>query len=440
MDRQTLTRRDFLKMSMTTAVGLGLAACAPQATPAPTEEAQEAPVETVEVVFWSELVGSKEEGRATLISAFNAASDRIVVRHEGFPDKANDKFLAAVAGGIVPDIFGAGAKYMPGYVGIDALADLAPYLEASDAVSPEDFPEGVLALGRHGGKIWGLPVFADTMVLYYNKDLLAEAGFDAESPPRDWDTLREAAIAMTKRDANGELEVAGCLLGSWSVTRLFIPMIYAWGGQLLNDDNSKAAFNGPEGKEFLQMVVDLILKDRVTESGWGEEFEDSVNEPFIAGKGAMVFDVPATTKRILRWRPGFTNWGITGLPAGPQGFAQEANTILLMIPAAAKHKEEAWRVMEYWMDPKVMVRFAQDIYRPPSTIAALEDETLMSDPTIAPISEALKHTIVLPETAHYAEIWDALNAEIGLALLGEKSAAQALDDAAGTVDRVLALD
>jgi len=439
MNRQRFNRRDFLKMSVVTATGLGLAACAPQPTPVRTGETQEGPTGKVEVVFWSELVGSKEEGRATLISAFNAASDRIIVQHQGFPDQGNDKFLAAVAGGIVPDIFGAEAKYMPGYVEIDALTDLAPYLEASDTVSPEGFPEGVLSLGKYGGKIWGLPVFADTMVLYYNKDLLAEAGFDAENPPRDWDTLREAAIAMTKRDASGKLEVAGCLLGSWSVTRLFIPMVYAWGGQLLNDDNTKATFNGPEGKELLQMVVDLILKDRVTEAGWGEEFEDSIDEPFIAGRGAMVFDVPATTKRILRWRPGFMNWGITGLPAGPQGFAQEANTILLMIPAAAKHKEEAWRVMEYWMDPKVMVRFAKDVYRPPSTIAALGDETVMSDPRIAPIAEALKYTIVLPETPHYAEIWDTLNAEIGLALLGEKTAAQALDDAAKTVDRVLGL-
>jgi multiple sugar transport system substrate-binding protein len=353
-------------------------------------------------------------------------------------DETAQKFLTAVSGGIVPDLLGNESSYIPGYAEIDALTDLGPFMDSSETVKPESFPPGVLSLCTYDGKVWGIPVYADTMVLYYNKTLLEEAGFDPESPPSDWSTFREAAIAMTKRDASGKLLVSGCGLGGWSGPRIFMPWLYAWGGQMYNDDMTKAAFNGPEGKEVLNNIVDLIYKDRVTEFGWGEEFEDSVNEPFIAETMAMTFDVPAATRRIVRWRPEFQNWGITGLPAGAEGFAQIADACALMIPKAAKHPEEAWRVIEYWMQPKVMVRWAKDIFRPPSTLSAMEDEGVMEDPRIAPVTEVLQYTVELPQTAKYGEIFNALSAEIELAMVGDKSADQALDDAAGAVDLILA--
>lgn len=400
-----------------------------------------APKVKQQVIFWSELVGSKEEGRAALLSAFNAASDDIEVVHEAIfgSDETNQKFLTALSGGVVPDLLGNDAAFIPGYVEIDALTELGPYMEASQSVKPDGFPQGILALCMYNGKVWGLPVYAETMVLYYNKDLMTAAGLDPEKPPRDWTSLREGAIAMTKRDAAGKLEVAGCLLGTWSAPRIFIPMLYAWGGSLYSVDLSKATFNGAEGKELLGLYVDLIYKDKVTEVGWGEEFEDSVNEPFIAGKAGLMFEAPAATRRIVRWRPEFQNFGIVGLPGGPKGFAQTAETAGLMIPQGAKHKDAAWRVMEYWMQPKVMVRWSKDVFRPPSTLAALEDEALMSDPRIAPIAEALKnYTIELPQTPKWGEIFNALAAEIELALVGDKTAAQALDDAAVAVDQILA--
>jgi ABC-type glycerol-3-phosphate transport system substrate-binding protein len=439
MEKRKLSRRDFLNLSVMTAAGAALAACAPTATPeGPSEEM---PKEEVVVSFWSDLVGSKEEGRAALIAAYNAANlGRVRIDHEGTfgGGEMQQKFLTAVSGGVVPDLLANGDEYIPGYVDIEALTDLGPYLEASDAISADDFPEGVLELCKYDGKIWALPLFAETLMMYYNKDLMVEAGLDPESPPQDWDSLLAMAQAIVKRDANGNLEVAGCEINGWSAPLLFLPMIDSWGGSLLNADMSKATFNGPEGKEFLQLLVDFLVKHKVDDLGWGTEFEDSPDEPFVAGKSGSMFDIPAAAKRIDRWRPSFQNWSMTKIPAGPGGFRQVAQTMGLMIPKLAEHKDEAWAFMEYWMQPKVELRFAMDIFRPPSTWAALEDEQLLNNPRVAPVSEALKNTVTRPITIHWAEIYNTLSAEIELALVGDKTAAQALDDAAATVDQILA--
>jgi multiple sugar transport system substrate-binding protein len=441
MERGKLSRREFMNLSAVTAAGALLAACGPGEPAEEAEPEMEEPEGKVTINFWSDLVGSKEEGRAGLIAAYNAASDSAEVVHEGIfgQDEAHQKFLTALAGGVVPNLYGNGSDLIPGYVENDALTDLGPFLEKSDSVSEVDFPEGVLALCKHDGKVWGIPVYADTMVLYYNRNLMEEAGFDPEVPPRDWDELREMANAIVKRDANGDLEVAGCLWGNWSAPRVFIPGVYAFGGKLFNDDLTKAAFNSPEGRDALQVIVDMIQEDEVTEVGWGEEFEDSVTEPFIAEKAGFQFDVPAATRRIVRWRPEFTEYGIVGLPAGPAGYAQIAQTIALMIPEKATLKEESWRFIEYWMQPKVMVRWAQDIFRPPSTFAALQDEALMADPRIAPVSEALEYTVGVPSTPHWAEVFNAISAEVQLAIIAEKTVEQALTDAETNVNRVLEL-
>lgn len=456
MASHKVTRRSFVSLTAVAAVGGAAIACAgPAPTPQVIEREKEVvkevtkevekvvtatPAGKVQVTFWSELVGSKEEGRAALLSAFNAASDDIEVVHEPTfgSEETQQKFLAAVSGGVVPDLLGNGAEFIPGYAEIGALTDLGPYLEASQDLKVSSFPEGVISLCQYDGKTWGVPVYADTLVMYYNKDLMRQAGLDPEQPPRDWQSLREAAKAIAKRDSSGKLLISGCGIGPYNAPRLFLPLLYAWGGKLYNEDMTKAAFNGPEGKEVLQNIIDLVYKDRVTEPGWGDEFEDSLDEPFIAGKMGFNFEVPAATRRILRWRPEFEDWGIVGLPAGPKGFVQIAQACALMIPKNAKHPQEAWRVIEYWMQPKVMVRWAKDIFRPPSTLSALEDEGVMQDPRIAPVAEALKHSIALPQTTKWGEIFAAIEAEIELALIGEKAPAQALDDAAATVDQILA--
>jgi ABC-type glycerol-3-phosphate transport system substrate-binding protein len=362
------------------------------------------------------------------------------IDHEGTfgGGEMQQKFLTAVSGGVVPDLLANGDEFIAGYVEIEALVDLGPYLDASDAVSVDDFPEAVLELCKYDGKIWALPLFAETLMMYYNKDLMEEAGFDPESPPEDWDELLKMAEAIVKRDADGNLEVAGCEINGWSAPLLFLPMIDSWGGSLLNEDMTKATFNGPAGQEFLQLMVDFLNKYKVDDLGWGTEFEDSPDEPFIAGKSGFMFDIPAAAKRIDRWRPSFQNWGLAKIPAGPGGFRQVPQTMGLMIPTLAEHKDEAWAFMEYWMQPKVELRFAMDIFRPPSTWAALEDEQLLNNPRVAPVSDALKYSVSRPITIHWAELYNTLSAEIELALVGDKTAEQALNDAADAVDQIMA--
>lgn len=77
-----------------------------------------------------------------------------------------------------------------------------------DGLVSEDFkrrfPPGILLEGLHtfGGKLYSFPLFgfrSHSSLLWFNKQLAADGGFDPEAGPRTWDEFRQAAGAITKK-------------------------------------------------------------------------------------------------------------------------------------------------------------------------------------------------------------------------------------------------
>lgn len=441
MTINNFSRRDFLKSTILAAGGITLAACTPTSpdTNAAPEQGASTSTKKTDIQFLNELVGSKEDGRTYLLAAFNAANDQINVNHEGYggADVVDQKFLTALSGGIVPDLFHNEANYIPGYAEMDALTDLGPYLDASTRIKRSDIDPHPLDLCTYNGKLYGIPIWQETIMMYYNKDVMKAAGLDPEKPPRDWDSLREAAAKIVKRDSSGKLQVAGLVQDDYTILRTFQAALYSWGGTLLSEDGKKSAFNSKEGKEALQTLVDLIIKDKLGDVAWGGELEGTPEEPFVTGQQGFKFDVAAAAKRFAKNAPDFVNWGVTSLPAGPKGFKEVSRPPALMIPKSAKNKDQAWRVIEYWLDTKVELRWALDILRAPTTLSSAADPALENSKVISVLIETLKNTADTPKTKHWAEMIDTLGAETLNALTGSKTAAQALDDAAATVDKVL---
>ncbi|MCX6739865.1 MAG: extracellular solute-binding protein [Candidatus Parcubacteria bacterium] len=74
------------------------------------------------------------------------------------------------------------------------------------------FPDVVTDNQVINNKIYGLPLSIDTLVLYYNRDLLNNAGI--QTPPADWETFKQDAISMTKQNDKGEIVQSGGALGT----------------------------------------------------------------------------------------------------------------------------------------------------------------------------------------------------------------------------------
>lgn len=242
--------------------------------------------ESVEISF----VGSQPpELVQPVIDAFEASQDRITVRYEAVPFEEMSAIIAQRVGGGTGDIdvFYADAPRNPsivdaGYaldltdlIGVDALEGAVPAASIETAVIDE--------------RLWTVPMRTSTQILYYNIDLLEQAGIEAPSIDPEqritWEELKELSIHAQEAGATW-----GYIDDQVSRYYQFQPLPESLGGG--------AGLSGDEGLE-----VDL------TNEGWiqATEFWASLYEEGIAPRGVA----PNDTK------PLFFNGEAAFMPGGP---------------------------------------------------------------------------------------------------------------------------
>ncbi|MEW2147464.1 extracellular solute-binding protein [Micromonospora vinacea] len=96
--------------------------------------------------------------------------------------------------------------------------------------------KNLLGAGQSGGKTYGVPIGANTLALYYNKDLLTAAGVDPAAV-KDWTSLT-AALAKVK--AKGKKGITFSAIGTEEGSFQFLPWFWGSGAQLTSLDSPQA--------------------------------------------------------------------------------------------------------------------------------------------------------------------------------------------------------
>src|SRR5205085_2245233 len=135
------------------------------------------------VTVWA--MGREGEVVGDLLPQFARAHPDIVVRVQQLPwYAAHEKLLTAFAGDATPDICQLGNTWIPEFVALDALQALDRNVAASSAIDARDYFPGIWQTNLVDGKLYGVPWYVDTRLLFYRRDLLALAGY--AQPPRSW--------------------------------------------------------------------------------------------------------------------------------------------------------------------------------------------------------------------------------------------------------------
>ncbi|WP_149826633.1 sugar ABC transporter substrate-binding protein [Streptomyces tailanensis] len=94
----------------------------------------------------------------------------------------------------------------------------------------------LLAAGQSGGKTYGTPIGANTLALYYNKDVLNEAGVDIDSV-KDWKSLTAALEKVKKAGKKG---ITFSAIGTEEGSFQFLPWFWGAGAELTELDSAEA--------------------------------------------------------------------------------------------------------------------------------------------------------------------------------------------------------
>lgn len=198
----------------------------------------------------------------------------VTIKRETVPGKdLIQKVLQRSSSKTLPDVLMLDNPDLQEIAATGGLAPLSDY-----DVDTSGFADGILEAATYEDEVYGLAPTVNTLGLFYNETLLAEAGI---APPTTWDELKTAAAALTTGDQYG-LAFSGIATyeGSWQ----FLPFMWTNGGD-------ETDLTTPEVAEALQLWVDLVDSGSASKSviNWSQA---DVKDQFVAGKAAMMINGP----------------------------------------------------------------------------------------------------------------------------------------------------
>ena len=367
-----------------------------------------------------------EANLAKIVDAFEDANPNIKVKVTTLPYADYGTALQTdLAAGTVSDAFDI--EYA-NYASYQANGVLAP-LKVANA---DAYRQSLIEAYSTDGTSYALPSSFSDVVLYYNADLFDAAGLDYPTSDWTWADEKAAAVKLTNKAA-----------GVWGDHQPvsfyeYYKALAQNGGQFLNDDKTKVAFNSPEGIEAAKWLVEKsgTVMPTIADGQGTADFDTNL---FKDGKLAMlhtgiwvfgaVADVPF-------------NWDIAVEPGNTtQASAVFSNAI--GVSATSKNIAAATKWVEFMTSSDTMVQARLDSgwELPPisdeKALATYLDKGAPANRKA--VFDSLDGIALPPVVATgQSEMQDILGEELVEAQAGRKTVEQALDSAEKRINAVLA--
>ena len=299
MHKKALTGKRLLTVAAMAALApLTLAACGGGGSSSGgSSDASSAPVDSLTVLdYYTDNPGHTQIGDQ--LSKCGTSIGVAKIDHQSVPGPTLiQKVLQQASSKSLPDVLMLDNPDIQQIAETGALAPLEDYGINADGYAP-----GPVSAATYNGKLYGLQPGANTLAIFYNKDVLAKAGVQ---PPKTWDELKAAAKKLTVDKQYGfAFNATADYEGAWQ----FLPPMWTNGG-----DETK--LTSPEVAGALQLWKDLVDDGSASKSvvNWKQS---DVNDQFIAGKAAMMLNgpwqIPALDKAKI-------NYGVVPFPINTAG-------------------------------------------------------------------------------------------------------------------------
>jgi ABC-type glycerol-3-phosphate transport system substrate-binding protein len=287
-----------------------------------------------ELEFWN--VFDDSDVFKDLIKKFNEEYPKVKITYKKktFVDYETE-LVDALAAGRGPDIFAVQNTWLPKHidkispiketssVGFDAMT-VREFKDIFVDVAAQDFV--VSSVDEKGNvlpeRIYALPLFVDTLALYWNKDFFNSEGI--ANPPANWEEFMDDAEKLTKRDEVGDIIRAGASLGTIkNINRggdILMLLMMQHGTEMVDLKGWKAAFNQAvvangelykSGLESLRFYTDFANPNKKNYS-WNNKMDYSI-DAFAEGKSAMMINYSFHIPTIKAKQP-YLNFGIAPAP------------------------------------------------------------------------------------------------------------------------------
>lgn len=248
-----------------------------------------------------------------------------------------------------------------------------------------------------GEQILGLPLAVDTLALFYNKDIINNAGI--ATIPEDWSGFLSAVAKTTKLGEDDAVTLAGAALGTARNIPRFsdiVSVLMMQNGAVMTDANNFATFHlvpkafadrsYAPGLQALRFYTDFAnpTKEAYT---WNDTMPDAL-EAFIQGRVGFFFGysyhIPTIQARAPQLR-----YAVAPLPQTDpvNNRTNVANYWVETVMKKSEHQEEAWDFIVFASKSANVKSYLQSTGKPTALRSLIAEQ--LQDPVVAPFTGQL---------------------------------------------------
>ena len=365
----------------------------------------------------------------SVIAEFEKANPNIKVKLENVPDDAEflKKLAADIAAKTPPDVFMVNYRLIGPYAVKGALQPLDGYMNTSQVFKPADFYPASLNAYKLKGQQQCLPLNFSQLGVYYNKTLFEKAGVPLPKNDWTWNDFLAAAKALTQ-DTNGDGKTDQYGAGISTLAIRLMPFIWARGGDIVDNPERPTTLTLDKGAalEAFQWFVNLQTQEHVVPNKEAEATQSS-QARFQDGTLGMFFQSRVITPELRETIKDKFEWDIVPLPQDKQR-ATILHSDGFCMTNASKHKDAAWKLIEFFNSTASQSTLAQSGRTVPSLQAVANAPAfLKSNPPAnnASYVEMAPYVRPVPLMSTWGEVEGVLNKEIKRAFYGDATAQQA---------------
>ena len=392
-----------------------------------------------EVAFW--YSGGKTAVKVVqdIVDDYNKSQDTYFVKTVTQADYSEtyEKLQAAIAGNVAPDVALIEKDAARGLSDKNLVVDLSEKMKKDNDFNEDDYVSTFFEQGKDDNdKIFGIPAYGTTQVLYYNKKAFNKAEID----PNNIKTWQDLAQAASKIKNDGEYTYGWEPM--WGADNL-IDASLSNGGTIFSEDGKKVTINSKEWVEVWSNFEKWIHDDKtmaIHSGGQGWEYWYKTIDDVIQNKAGGYTGSSGDQADL-----DFSIVGAIEQPSWKDGTESKPVARALMLSVLAKSSEEkqagAYDFMKYFTNVKNQAKWSMSTGYVPVNKGVLDDDDYMkyiqeNPQALVPYTQA-EHGSIYPYDPTNGVVKDALKIAADKVEIDGVPAKEALDEAQKTAQKAL---
>ena len=392
-----------------------------------------------EVDFW--YSGGKTAVKVVqgIVDDYNKSQDTYFVKTVTQADYSEtyEKLQAAIAGNVAPDVALIEKDAARGLSDKNLVVDLSEKMKKDNDFNEDDYVSTFFEQGKDDNdKIFGIPAYGTTQVLYYNKKAFNKAEID----PNNIKTWQDLAQAASKIKNDGEYTYGWEPM--WGADNL-IDASLSNGGTIFSEDGKKVTINSKEWVEVWSNFEKWIHDDKtmaIHSGGQGWEYWYKTIDDVIQNKAGGYTGSSGDQADL-----DFSIVGTIEQPSWKDGTESKPVARALMLSVLAKSSEEkqagAYDFMKYFTNVKNQAKWSMSTGYVPVNKGVLDDDDYMkytqeNPQALVPYTQA-EHGSIYPYDPTNGAVKDALKIAADKVEIDGVPAKEALDEAQKTAQKAL---